>query len=291
MKKLKHSKFKNTGILFELLVRQITLEVINGDSVGKAKRILHEFFNKKTELSKELRLYELLLKEKQKTENRAEKFIDVVCEERKKINDKKLIREKYELVKTIKESFDLDKFLSYPLTNYRQLASIYKLFESNSATSYNLKDKFDAKVTLIEHISNTQTKDKNKIVEDSPMLKTFSSQDKDLRLLTYKILVENFNKKYTTSLSKNQKKLLEQYINNISNTTGFVDYYKVELKNSISKLKKLNERICDVATNIKLAETIKIMEGIKVNKVVSDDNVSMLMLSYELAKEIGDKLK
>lgn len=290
MKKIKHSKFKNTGILFELLVRQITLEVINGDSVGKAKRILHEFFNKKTELSKELKLYELLLKEKYKSENSAEKFIDVVCEERKKINDKKLIREKYELIKTVKESFDLAKFLSYPLTNYRQLASIYKLFESNVTTSCNVKDKFDAKVTLIEHISNTQTKNKNQ-VQESPILKTFSNQDKDLRLLTYKILVENFNKKYTTSLSKNQKKLLEQFINNISNTTGFVDYYKTELKSSITKLKKINEQICDKATNIKLAETIKIMEDIKVNKVVSDDNVSMLMLSYELIKEIGDKLK
>ncbi len=289
MKKLKHSKFKNTGILFELLVRQITLEVINDDANNKAKSILYEFFNKKTELSKELKLYELLLKGKYKTENSAEKFIDVVCEERKKINDKKLIREKYELIKTIKESFDLDKFLSYPLTNYRQLASIYKLFESKTTTTFNIKDKFDAKVTLIEHIIGSPTKNKEKI-EESTLLKSFSQQDKDLRLLTYRILVENFNKKYTTILSDKQKNLLEQFINNISNTTGFVDYYKGEIAESISKLKSLNKRICDKTTNIKLNETIKIMEGVKINKVVSDDNVSMLMLSYELIKELGDKL-
>ncbi len=289
MKKIKHSKFKNTGILFELLVRQITLEVINGDSVAVAKNILHEFFNKKTELSKELRLYDLLLKEKYKTENRAEKFVDLICEERKKINDKKLTREKYELIKAIKESFSLDKFLSYPLTNYRQLASIYKLFESNTSNTFNIKDKFDAKVTIIEHIIGTPAKNKQKI-EESKILKTFSNQDKDLRLLTYKILVENFNKKYTTALSEKQRNLLEQFINNISNTTGFVDYYKGEIAESISKLKSLNKRICDKTTNIKLNETIKLMENIKINKVVSDDNVSMLMLSYELIKEIGDKL-
>jgi hypothetical protein len=242
MKKLKHSKFRNTGILFELLVRQITLEVINGDNVGVAKQILKEFFNKNTELSKEFRLYDLLLKEKYKTESRAEKFVDLICEERKKINDKKLLREKYELVKRIKESFDLEKFLSSPLLNYRQLASIYKLFEATAvSTTYNVKEKFDAKITLIEHIMNSTPKTKLEPKVDTKLLETFSKQDKDLRMLTYKILVETFNKKYSTALNKKQKELLENFINNMTNTTGFVDYYKSELVSTISKLKKLNE--------------------------------------------------
>jgi hypothetical protein len=291
MKKLKHSKFRNTGILFELLVRQITLEVINGDNVGVAKQILKEFFNKNTELSKEFRLYDLLLKEKYKTESRAEKFVDLICEERKKINDKKLLREKYELVKRIKESFDLEKFLSSPLLTYRQLASIYKLFEATAvSTTYNVKEKFDAKITLIEHIMSSTTKAKIDKKVDTKLLETFSKQDKDLRMLTYKILVETFNKKYSTALNKKQKELLENFINNMTNTTGFVDYYKSELVSTITKLKKLNERVCDRVTKIKLNETIKVLESTKVNKVVSDDGVSMLMLTYELMKELGDKL-
>ena len=48
MKKIKHSKFKNTGILFELLVRQITFEVLNGDKKEHAQKILKEFYNQKT---------------------------------------------------------------------------------------------------------------------------------------------------------------------------------------------------------------------------------------------------
>ena len=44
MKKIKHAKVKNTGVLFELLVRQITLEVLNGDTTENAKRIVKEFF-------------------------------------------------------------------------------------------------------------------------------------------------------------------------------------------------------------------------------------------------------
>jgi hypothetical protein len=289
MAKLKHSKFKNTAILFELLVRQITLEVINGDSVGKAKTILKEFFNKNTELAKELKLYEMLLKEKYKTENRAEKFIDIVCEERTKINESKLIREKYELVKQIKESFNLETFLSSPLTNYREMASIYKIFESSATKSYNVKEKFDAKITLVEHIMNSSPKTM-KEEGVSKLLETFSQQDKDLRLLTYKILVETFNKKYSTALNQKQKSLLENFINNMTNTTGFVDYYKKELVSTVANLKQINEKICDRVTKIKLNETIKVLESTKVNKVVSDESVSMLMLTYELIKELGDKL-
>ena len=111
MKRVKHSKFKNTGILFELLVRQITLEVLNGDTSEKAKKIVSEFFSPKTELNKELRLYELLIKEKYKSESRAEKFIDTVNEAHNRIDQKQLHREKYNLIKKINESFNMDEFL------------------------------------------------------------------------------------------------------------------------------------------------------------------------------------
>ena len=128
MKKVKHSKFKNTGILFELLVRQITLEVLNGDATEKAKHIVKEFFSAKTELNKEHRLYELLLREKYNSESRAEKFIDTINEAHSRINQSKLQREKYNLIKKINESFNMDDFLSSPITNYKVLASIYKIF-------------------------------------------------------------------------------------------------------------------------------------------------------------------
>jgi hypothetical protein len=143
MKKIKHSKFKNTGILFELLVRQITLEVLNGDNTEKAKGIVQEFFKQGTELNKELRLYDLLSQEKYSTESRADKFIDTVNEAHKKINAQQLKKEKFNLIKKINESFDVDTFLSSPVSNYKVLASIYKIFEAKSVENYDVKDIFD----------------------------------------------------------------------------------------------------------------------------------------------------
>jgi len=287
MKRVKHSKFKNTGIIFELLVRQITLEVLNGDTTEKAKKIVSEFFSPKTELNKELRLYELLMKEKYNSESRAEKFIDTVNEAHNRIDQKQLHKEKYTLIKKINESFNMDDFLSSPISNYRLLASIYKIFESKKMDNYDIKDVFNSKITLIESItSKPATKSINK---KDKLVENYKKQDKDLRLLTYKILVETFNKKYS-NLNNDQKLLLKEYINNLSNTTGFKSYVEKAIPSIIKELKSIKSKIKDKVTQIKLAETISVLSKTKIGKVVSDNHVSSIMMSYELIKELKVKI-
>jgi hypothetical protein len=287
MKKIKHSKFKNTGVLFELLVRQITLEVLNGDKTENAKNIVKEFFATSTELNKELRLYDLLLKEKYNSETKADKFVETVCEAHTKLNHTKLSKEKYTLIKEINSKFDLENFLSSPITNYKVLASIYKVFEAKQSEGYDIKDIFNSKITLIENITSKPVQ-KVQPQEDKKLIETYKQQDKDLRLLTYKILVETFNKKYT-NLNDKQKNLLKEYINNITNTTKFKDYVGQELPKIIAELKGINSKIKDKVTQIKLSETISVLDKIKIGKSVSDSQVSSIMLSYELIKEL--KLK
>jgi hypothetical protein len=289
MKKIKHSKVKNTGVLFELLVRQITLEVLNGDKTENAKNIVKEFFASGTELNKELRLYDLLLKEKYNSESKAEMFVDTVSQAHSKLNEGKLAKEKYNLIKQINEKFELEQFLSSPITNYKVLASIYKVFESKKSENYDIKDVFNSKVTLIENII-TRTSTKTNKIEDTKLIESYKQQDKDLRLLTYKILVETFNKKYT-NLDGNQKNLLKEYINNISNTSKFKDYLSVELPKIVAELKSIKAKIEDKVTTIKLSETISILEKMKMGKSITDGQVSSIMLSYELIKELKSKLK
>ena len=289
MKKVKHSKFKNTGILFELLVRQITLEVLNGDTTEKAKYIVKEFFSTKTELNKEHRLYELLQKEKYNSESRAEKFIDTINEAHSRINQSKLQKEKYNLIKKINESFNMDDFLSSPITNYKVLASIYKIFEAKNMGDYDVKDIFNSKITLIENITSKPSVIVEKMDDAKKLVESYKKQDKDLRLLTYKILVETFNKKYS-NLDESQKQLLKQFINNITNTTKFKEYVEKEIPSIVKELKVLHNSINDKVTKIKLAETVSVLNKTKIGKTVSDNHVSSLMISYELIKELKGKL-
>ena len=288
MKKIKHSKFKNTGVLFELLVRQITLEVLNGDKKETAKTIVREFFAPNTELNKELRLYDILLKEKYGSETKADRLVETVCDAHAKLNQSALSKEKFNLIKEVSAKFDIEQFLSSPITNYKVLASIYKVFESKRESNYDIKDIFNSKITLIENITSKPSQ-KLKPTEDTKLIEIYKQQDKDLRLLTYKILVETFNKKYT-NLDDSQKNLLKEYINNITNTTKFKDYVSIELPNIVAELKAIKAKVQDRVTTIKLSETISVLEKMKIGKTVTDNNVSSIMLSYELIKELKSKI-
>jgi hypothetical protein len=276
-------------VLFELLVRQITLEVLNGDKTENAKNIVKEFFAPNTELNKELRLYDILLKEKYNSETKADKLVETVCDAHAKLNQSVLSKEKYNLIKQISEKFDLDNFLSSPISNYKVLASIYKVFESKRAEGYDIKDIFNSKITLIENITSKPAQ-LTKPTEDKKLIETYKQQDKDLRLLTYKILVETFNKKYT-NLDESQKNLLKEYINNITNTTKFKDYVGIQLPKIIEELKSIQNKLKDKVTQIKLSETISVLDKMKIGKTVSDSQVSSIMLSYELIKELKSKVK
>jgi hypothetical protein len=289
MKKIKHSKVKNTGVLFELLVRQITLEVLNGDKTENAKKIVKEFFSQGKELNKELRLYELLQNEKYNSETRAEKFVDTVCEAYMKLNQEKLRKEKYNLIKSINESFDSQQFLSSPIKNYKVLASIYKVFESKKVEGYDIKDVFNSKITLIENITSKPMSQSTKDAEAEKLVEDYRKQDKDIRLLTYKILIETFNKKYT-NLDTDQKEVLREYINNINNTSKFKDYYFQKIQETIKGLTGTKKNIKDKITLIKLNETISVLKSQKIGRTVSDGQVSVLMLSQELLKELKSKV-
>lgn len=280
--KVKHSKFKNTAILFELLVKQITQEVLSNSTKNLSEKIIKEFFNSRKELAKELKLYNWIVKERFSSNDDAKLFLSEVIEERKKLDESKLAKEKYNLIKTIKESYELDKFLSSNLQNYKLLASIYKVFESKAhGRKVEIRDYIDSNNTILEHITNERAtkKPQDKLYEE------FKKQSEDLRLLTYKLLIENFNSKYS-NLDDSQKGLLREFINNVSNTSTFPKFISEEAKKALSSLITESKDITDKVTKIKISEMIKLFKSDKFLKENSEKQVSVLMLTYELLKEI-----
>lgn len=280
--KVKHSKFRNTAILFELLVKQITQEVLSNTNKNLSEKIIKEFFNSKKELAKELRLYNWITKEKFSNTDDAKLFLSEVVEERKKLDESKLAKEKYNLIRTIKETYELEKFLSSNLQNYKLLASIYKVFESKvQGRKVEIRDFIDSNNTILEHISakKVSNKPQDKLYEE------FKQQSEDLRLLTYKLLIENFNSKYS-NLDDSQKGLLREFINNVSNTSTFSKFINEEAKKVLISLISESKDITDRVTKIKISEMIKLFKSDNFLKETGEKQVSVLMLTYELLKEI-----
>lgn len=284
-KRMRHSKFRNTGILFELLTKQVTADIIAGKESSIAKELLHKYFRENTELGREWQLYSTLLNEKIKDEPHAERFFNVIIEARKKLDDKRLARLKYDLIKEIKEAYPIEEMLKAPVRNYRVLASIYKTFEDvvSSDCKFDVKEVYQAKNCIVEHIV-----DKPKVMHsEDELINYYQTQTEDIRLLTYKLLCEKMNEKYSSVLDDEQKSVLREYICNVANTNNF----DVFVKSKVSEIKaSLNEIISKIKDSdvikIKIREVVNQLDKINPSKIVKDNHVMVLMLSYELLKEV-----
>ena len=284
-KKLRHSKFKNTGILFELLTRQVTADIIAGASASSATNILHKFFNNNTTLGKEWQLYSKLLNEKIKSENFAERFYSTILEARSKLSNNSLEMEKYDLIKEIKATYPLEQMLKTPVRNYKILASIYKLFENinSKEVKFEIDEIYQAKNSIVEHLIRKPSL----LKEDDQMLNYYKSQTEDIRLLTYKLLVEKLNEKYSSVLDDEQRIILKEYICNVSNTNKFDVFVKSHISKIKSQLIETSKKIVDSdVMKIKINEVIHQLDKINPENAVKDSHVTVLMLSYELLKEI-----
>jgi hypothetical protein len=278
---IKHSKYKNTGILFELLVRQATSDLMSNTD-PKAVKIFKKYFTN-TELGKEYNLYNTILNAPKLNESRAEVMVSTVVEQAKKLNREKLDSEKYNLIKEIKKHYDLDNFFKAKIETYKIYASIYTLIESQiSKEVTDTKQIITNKLTLLEHITKetlTERKVASKVVEE------FMKEDKEIRVLAYKILVEKFNDKYS-GLSTDQRDLLKEYINNISDTTKLRVYLNTKLLEVKTELTVLKESVKDRVLQIKLNEVLNFIKPVSPNDSIKDETLIGLMQYYQLISEI-----
>jgi len=277
---LKHSKYRNTGILFELLVRQTTADLL-GNKDSKAVKIIKKYFTN-TELGKEYNLYNALVMSPKLNESKAEILISTVVDQYKKINYETVNRLKYNLIKEIKHNYDLEDFFKAKVDHYKSYASIYTIFESQNSNQADTKQLVANKITLLEKISKESIKNKK---VPSTLVEELMKEDKEIRLMTYKILVEKFNEKYE-DLSSNQKLVLTEYIGSISDTTTLKESLNKMLVAIKKELTTISKTVESPVIRIKLTEVIKLIEPIKENIGLKDEVVYGILQYYDLIDEL-----
>jgi hypothetical protein len=279
--KLKHNKFKNTGILFELLTRQVTADIMSNRE-SAAVNIIKKYFSC-GEIAKEYKLYQTLTKVVSLSEAKAEIVVNSTVKLAERINRTALRKEKYNLIKEIKETYDLEEFFKAKIHNYKAHAAIYNLIEAHVSLEF-IDPSFvvDNKVTLLEFLTKQEI-DKDK-VENQVMLE-YSSQDKATRALISKIMIEKFNEKYADLLPE-QRDVLRTYINNISNTVSLREYINTSFESIKTTLSKLKDKVSDQRTQIKLNELVSIIKPIEKTDSVKDEDILNLLQFHELVHEI-----
>jgi hypothetical protein len=278
---IKHSKYKNTGILFELLVRQVTADTLNGGQ-SPALNIIKKFFVK-SELGKELKLYETLTKSKKINESRSNLLIQTLLESANKLNRKNLKREKYNLINEIKKHYNLDEFFKTKLPNYKTQAAFYTLVEAqNSSDLIDPEQIVSNKYTILEHLTLgpvNQEKVKDEVIQE------FQTYDKDVRMLTYKILLEKFNGKYS-DLYESQKEVLKEFITSVDSTPKLRTFYNNRIQMLKEELGVLSKNITDKAVQIKLHEVLPLIVEIDKTQPIKNENIVDLLQYCELVEEL-----
>ena len=284
--RIKHSKYKNTGLLFELLVRQITADTLSGGE-SASLNILKKAFAK-TELGKEYKLYESLFKNKNLSEGKADITLNTILEATRKLNRSALRREKYNLINEIRKHYNLEEFFKHQVPTYKGYAAFYKLIEIYNSDKLSETDEIISnKVTILEYLTERPISEK-KVKQD--LVEEFGKYDKDLRILTYKVMLEKFNGKYS-NLNKGQKEILKEFINSIDNTPRLKEIYNtkiVEVKNTLTLQAK---KVKDEATKIKLLEVVKLLKELDKGSKINNDDLINLLQYYSLTEEVAKVIK
>jgi len=289
MQKINHKKYRNTGLIWEMLTRQVTSDILEGLDESDATKILKEYFGRDTEIAKELELYQLLINENFEKEQQAKDFLQEVVKTRKKLDTEKLQEEKYQIIGDIKDKYPLKEFFKSRVDNYRELASVYKVFKGlTEDVEYDPSDLVESKYTILEHVTNGSTDGEE---EKSELKQKFKEESRDLRLLAQKVMIDKFNKKYGELLPE-QKEVLRKYINNISNTNNLREDINERVETLKSDLRKLRKKIDEEVVDIKVKEATNLIDEIKAEGgQVRDDEISNILMYYQLREDIKSALK
>ena len=278
---VKHSKYKNTGILFELLVRQITTDTLDGKD-SPAKDILKKYFVK-SELGREYKLYETLLKRTSLTEGKANVVVDTLIESSKTLNRGAIKRQKYNLINEIQKHYDLNEFFNHKLPNYKIFAAFYTLTEiANAQHTIDPDQTINNKVTILEHLTAAKIEE-NKVRDE--VMGEFEKSDKDVRFLAYKMVLESFNTKYN-DLHPRQKEILKEFITSVDNKPRLKEFYTAKVVEIKEELAALNAKTKNEVTKIKINEIINIIQVPAKTAKITDNDLVDLLQYYDLINEL-----
>lgn len=282
--KIKHSKFRNTGLIYELLIKQIAADTLE-NRPSPAIKILKKFYSGKSFLAKEYRLYEYISKNKGIGREKAETVVSTITEISRKLDQSSLKNQKYELISEIKKNYDVGHFFSAKVRDYKPFAALYCLLEAqNNSELVDPQVFVDNKTTILEHLTELQ-QDKNKVRQS--LIEEYGTYEKDLKLLTYKILLEKFNKKYSNLLPQ-QKNILKEFITSVDSTNKLREFVNQELTKVYEEITKLVPSVTDDIVKIKLQEVADNIALLTNKERVNDDTLALLMQYYELIKEIRE---
>jgi len=274
----KHNKKRNAGIVYEQLVATVSRATVEGDqsSANTALRIIKKYFAPGTELYREFRLVNALMKTHTKSDALASMILEETKRAARAYNVEKLRSEKSLLISEINRSFDKEAFYKTPVKDYRHLATISTLIEEWRTPGSDVERRIQYETALHGWLMQEKSE------TDASDLKTPNVND-----LTVKIMRESFNKKFGTTLNESQRRLLQAIAFGGRNGDLVVEL-RAQRASAIKSLELYRSQCDSMIVERKIPQVLESIYSLDPEDV-SDRNVARFMTVSQLCDELMEK--
>lgn len=277
----KHNKKRNSGLVFEFLVRQMSSDMLDGNAAryAKAVDITRRYFSEGMILSKEKQLHDVLRNTRGVTESRARRVLAEVMRHSRALDSKTLEIKKNNLIKECNYAFGQDFFVRHRVPEYRLLGSVQIIL-----------DACRSKHTLTENVANLELEEAVvRYMTTSAPAPITESKKEEIDSFVCALASKRFREKYGNSLSKRQNSLLEAFVyssmnGDESSLFEYMNNEKASILKTIRESKVIKEIVEDDVMRSKLDEAEKRLVGMGTGNV--EEAVKEIMLYQKLAEEL-----
>ena len=274
-----HNKKRNVGIIYELLLRHVSARLIEdrSEDAQLGLNIIENYFNENTEIYKEFRLFNALVKSTVSATSVAAAILTEAKGAARRCNFEKLDREKSLLIREINYSLDDKGFYYRRIPDYTTYATIQTLLNE-----WRRGDRSDlSKLVIYEsRVIEWLLKEKKEESIDDHL-------DHNIDNLVVKILTEKFNKKYTNRLNEEQKDIIKSYVFSMNSDGGRSIKSKLSLikENTIKQIDELKRTADSQVILEKIDEVRCNIQDIDL-EIISDSTISRFLLMSKLKNEL-----
>lgn len=276
-KKTTHNKKRNVGIIYEQLMRKISEHIVDGDndSAIKVVNIVKKHFKPGTELYKEFRLFNALVKTQVSSSEIAAKILVEAREAAKDHNSVKLMQEKSRLIKEINHTISSHDFYTTRVPEYRTYATIQTL----------MNDWRDTKTRDISRIAIFEDKIHGWLLEPKSHLAINELKTENVDNFVVSVMRDKLNKKYESILTPKQMVLVKEHALREANGESFTSYLDSVIKESLKNIKDYRKTCGSSYVESKIPNVVNLIESLNPGDH-SDQNIAKFMTVLKLCDEI-----
>jgi hypothetical protein len=275
-----HNKKRNTGLLYEFLIRTISEALVENDkhTSSKALKIIKNSFKPTTELYKEFRLINSIMKTTVSSEAVASSILNEAKSAARTHDVNELDRQKSLLIRSINHQLRNENFYDQHIFEYKTYATLQNLFNNWRNPTSDLSKTAEYEDQIVKWLVTPKVESTDQIINENST---------GTNHLLMKVMMKKLSEKYDVALTNEQKNLVKAYaFSTVNENNNTIKLKLNEIKNKL--LISIEEYTLQNPDSQYMKEKMTEVKSKLNNEIteVNDGVVSEYMLYSKLIEEL-----